>query len=137
MLRRRAAKMFLRTIGDATIGLAFFLIFAVAIGNYQRVSDVANRMGDILSVSSNAGGFFRFSLDDSPMIAAAVVATTIPGHSARGVTGLRQTDRKSAFLLLGAIFSALMALNLAFIRHLRREYASPRRGAWGGGQGFC
>ena len=91
--------------------------------------------------NSNATGKYH-PIKDYPkiaavLIAAAMAATTIPAHSESGVTGLRQADRKSAFLLLGAIFSALMALNLAFIRHLRREYASPRRGAWGGGQGFC
>jgi hypothetical protein len=29
-------------------------------------------------------------------------------------------------MLLAGIFSALVAFNLAFFRHLRREYASPR-----------
>jgi hypothetical protein len=32
-------------------------------------------------------------------------------------------------LLLAGIFSGIVAFNLAFFRHLRREYASPRRGA--------
>ncbi|MHA1179676.1 MAG: hypothetical protein ACTSSR_03005 [Alphaproteobacteria bacterium] len=126
--------MFLRTITDAVIGLALFLAFAVAIGNYQRVSDAANRLGDILSVNSSTGSFLEFSLNDSPLIAA-VVATVVPAQHTGAVTEIRQSDPNTAFLLLGGIFSALMALNLAFIRHLRREYASPRRGAWRGGGG--
>jgi hypothetical protein len=112
--------------------LALFLAFAVAIGNYQRVSDAANRLGDILSVNSSTGSFLEFSLNDSPLIAA-VVATVVPAQHTGAVTEIRQSDPNTAFLLLGGIFSALMALNLAFIRHLRREYASPRRGVWGGG----
>jgi hypothetical protein len=28
------------------------------------------------------------------------------------------------------VFSAMVAFNLAFLRHLRRVYASPRQGAW-------
>ncbi len=127
--------MFLRTMTDAVIGLALFLAFAVAIGNYQRVSDAANRLGDILSVSSSTGSFLEFSLNDSPLIAAAVVATAVPVQHTGTVTEIRQSDPNTAFLLLGGIFSVLMALNLAFIRHLRREYASPRRGGWGGGGG--
>ncbi len=127
--------MFLRTMTDAVIGLALFLAFAVAIGNYQRVSDAANRLGDILSVSSSTGGFLKFSLNDSPLIAAAVVATAVPVQHTGAVTEIRQSDPNTAFLLLGGIFSVLMALNLAFIRHLRREYASPRRGVWGRGGG--
>ncbi|MGI9404252.1 MAG: hypothetical protein ACR2OF_07080 [Hyphomicrobium sp.] len=128
--------MFLRTMGDATIGLALFLAFTVAIGDYQRVSDATNRMGDILSANSSAGGFLKFSLDDSPLIAAAVAVTAVPVQHTGAVNGLRQTDRNKAFLLLAGICSVLMALNLAFIRHLCREYASPRRGAWGGAR-FC
>ena len=126
--------MFLRTMTDAVIGLALFLAFAVAIGNYQRVSDAANRLGDILSVNSSTGSFLDFSLNDSPLIAA-VVATVVPAQHTGAVTDIRQLDPNTAFLLLGGIFSALMALNLAFIRHLRREYASPRRGVWRGGGG--
>jgi hypothetical protein len=127
--------MFLRTTTDAAIGLALFLAFAVAIGNSQRVSDAANRLGDILSISSSAGSFLKFSLNDSPLITAAVVATAVPAQHTGAVTEIRQLDPNTAFLLLGGIFSVLMALNLAFIRHLRREYASPRRGVWGGGGG--
>jgi len=127
--------MFLRATADALIGLGLFLTFAIAIGNYQRASDATNRLGDILSVSSGAGDFLKFSLNDSPLIAAAVVATAVPVQHRGAVTAFRQTDPNTAFMLLGGIFSVLMAVNLAFVRHLRREYASPRRGAWGGGRG--
>ena len=137
MLQRRAARSFLRTMADALISLLLFLTFAVAIGNYQRVSDATNRLGDILSVSARVGDFIKFSLGDSPPTTAAVVATGVQVQHAGAVTGFRKTDQNTAFLLLGAIFSLLMALNLAFIRHLCREYASPRRGAWGGDSGFC
>lgn len=125
--------MFLRTLTDAAIGLALFLAFAVVIGNYQRVTDATNRLGDILSVSSSTGSSLKFSLNDSPLIAAAVVATAVPAQQRGTVTGIRQPDPNTALMLLGGIFSVLMAFNLAFIRHLRREYASPRRGVWGGG----
>ena len=126
--------MFLRTISDAVIGLDLFLAFTVEIGNYQSVSDAANRLGDILSINSSTGRFLDLSLNDSPLIAA-VVATVVPAQHTGAVTEIRQSDPNTAFLLLGGIFSALMALNLAFIRHLRREYASPRRGVWRGGGG--
>jgi hypothetical protein len=125
--------MFLRILTDTAIGLALFLAFAVVIGNYQRVTDATNRLGDILSVSSSTGSSLKFSLNDSPLIAAAVVATAVPAQQRGTVTGIRQPDPNTALMLLGGIFSVLMAFNLAFIRHLRREYASPRRGVWGGG----
>ena len=41
-------------------------------------------------------------------------------------------DRGTAFYLLAAVFSALVAFNLAFFRHLRRVYAAPptREDGW-------
>jgi len=34
------------------------------------------------------------------------------------------------FILLSLSVATTAALNLAFLRHLRRVYASPRRGVW-------
>ena len=39
-------------------------------------------------------------------------------------------SRPQAQLLLSLAFAAIMAFNLAFWRHLRRVYASPRRNVW-------
>jgi len=39
-------------------------------------------------------------------------------------------DRQQALALLSVAFAAIVALNLAFWRHLRRAYASPRRSVW-------
>ncbi len=71
-------RMILRTAGDALIGLVLFLMFALAISAYERTSVATHRLGDLLAVSSSAGDLLKFSLDDSPLIAAAVVATAVP-----------------------------------------------------------
>jgi hypothetical protein len=42
----------------------------------------------------------------------------------------RDADRRQALILLSIAFAAIAALNLAFWRHLRRVYASPRRSVW-------
>jgi hypothetical protein len=42
----------------------------------------------------------------------------------------RSTEQTQGLLILGLVFSAMVAFNLAFLRHLRRVYASPRQGAW-------
>jgi hypothetical protein len=39
-------------------------------------------------------------------------------------------DRRQALFILSVAFAAIVALNLAFWRHLRRVYASPRRSVW-------
>ena len=67
----------------------------------------------------------KFSLDDSPLMAAAVVATAVPVPQGAAFSAPRQTPKNAAGLL-GGIFSTIVAFNLAFFRHLRREYASPR-----------
>jgi len=119
-------RTFLRTAGDAIVGLALFLAFALAISAYEHTSDATHRLGDILAVSSSAGELLKFSLDDNPLIAAAVVATAVPVPHSGSANRLPRTTGPTAVLLLGGIFSALVAFNLAFFRHLRREYASPR-----------
>jgi hypothetical protein len=118
--------MILRTAVDALIGLVLFLTFALALTAYERSSVVTHRLGDILAVSSSAGELLKFQLDASPLIAAAVVATAVPVPHSGSMSRLPQPSGQAAFLLLAGIFSALVAFNLAFFRHLRREYASPR-----------
>jgi hypothetical protein len=34
------------------------------------------------------------------------------------------------FVALSLVVAGVAAINLAFLRHLRRAYASPRRGVW-------
>jgi hypothetical protein len=119
-------RLTLRTAGDALIGLVLFLTFALAVSAYERSSVVTHRLTDILAVSSSAGDLLKFQLDDSPLIAAAVVATAVPVPHSGAVGHLPRTSSSAAYMLLASIFSGLVALNLAFFRHLRREYASPR-----------
>jgi hypothetical protein len=122
----RPLRVTMRATADVLIGLALFLAFAYAIGANERTSLAKHHLGDILTVSSSAGDLFKFSLDDSPLIAAAVVATAVPVPRSGAEPAMPHTTRQTALMLLAAIFSALVALNLAFFRHLRREYASPR-----------
>ena len=39
-------------------------------------------------------------------------------------------DRTRTLILLSLTFAGLASLNLVFLRHLRRVYASPRRSVW-------
>jgi hypothetical protein len=51
----------------------------------------------------------------------------LPSHFASNGT---QPGRERELLLLSVALAAIAALNLAFLRHLRRVYASPRRSVW-------
>lgn len=119
-------RLVLRTAADACIGLILFVTFALAISAHERTSAATHRLGGLLSISSSAGELLKFSLDDNPLIAAAVVATAVPVPQAAVFSNPRHTTKGTAILLLGSAFSMIVAFNLAFFRHLRREYASPR-----------
>ena len=119
-------RLILRTTADVCIGIVLFLVFVFAVGAYERSSAATHRLGGLLAVSSSAGELLKFSLDDSPLIAAAVVATAVPVPQATTFSPPRGATQSAALLLLGIVFPAMVAFNLAFFRHLRREYASPR-----------
>ncbi len=119
-------RLVLRTAADVFIGLILFVSFVLALSAHERTMAATHRLGDLLSVSSSAGDLLKFSLDDRPLMAAAVVATAVPAPQGAAFSGRRQTPKSAAIVLLGGIFSMIVAFNLAFFRHLRREYASPR-----------
>ena len=119
-------RLVLTTVADVLIGLVLFVSFGLAVGAYERTSAATHRLGGFLAVSSSAGDLLKFTLDDSPLIAAAVVATAVPMPETPAFSAPHQTTKGTAILLLGSIFSMIVAFNLAFFRHLRREYASPR-----------
>jgi len=48
-------------------------------------------------------------------------------------TAKAEVGSEQALVLLSLAFAAIAASNLAFWRHLRRVYASPRRSVWGRG----
>jgi hypothetical protein len=119
-------RLILRTTADVCIGLILFVTFVLAIGAYERNAAATHRLGGLFSVSSSAGDLLKFSLDDSPLIAAAVVASAVPMPQAGSFTVVHRPSQAATMLLLATIFSGIVAFNLAFLRHLRREYASPR-----------
>lgn len=126
MSKHGPLRLILRTSADVCVGLILFLTFALAVGAYQRNSAATHRLGGLLAVSSSAGELLKFSLDDSPLIAAAMVATAVPVPQTAYLSAPRQVPAAAAWVVFAAVFSGMVAFNLAFLRHLRREYASPR-----------
>jgi hypothetical protein len=59
----------------------------------------------------------------------AVWETVLPGAGSYTEDRVGRTG-VATYLLLSLWISALAALDLGFWRHLRRAYASPRRGTW-------
>jgi hypothetical protein len=126
MSKAGSLRLVLRTTADVFIGLLLFTTFLLAVSAHERTSVATNRLSGLLSISSSAGELLKFTLDDSPLIAAAVVATAVPVPQSSAFSAPRSPATNSAILLLAGVFSLIVAFNLAFFRHLRREYASPR-----------
>lgn len=109
---------------DMSLGAAIFLLLPLLTlacpGQGQRWSFNDALAGDVgatlaIEMSSQAG-----PVAENALVSAALLSSsTLP--DARRLTELA---------VLGFTFSLLVAFNLAFVRHLRRVCASPRRGVW-------
>lgn len=114
-----------RAVRDGTVALATFLAVAAAVG---WSATPARPMGatDVLAASGNSAQLVR--ADHFAQSTAAAVRTTLPMPQLEASGVMQQIGRSQGVIILGLAFTAIIAFNLAFLRHLRRVYASPRRG---------
>ncbi len=125
MLRTKSSKVVLRTMADACFGLILFLAVSAAISGQDHTALTTHQLSEIMSIGSGMLGGHSLSHGENPLIAA-TVAAVIPAPPSRMPPGFERTTPDQALILFACVFSALVALNLAFFRHLRRVYASPR-----------
>ncbi|MFM9942353.1 MAG: hypothetical protein ACKVP7_22955 [Hyphomicrobiaceae bacterium] len=92
----------------------------------------------VLGAPSDTWTLSRASAADH-LAARAIAATSPPsagsenavlGAVLHGARPLQRPQQPTAMIVLGLTFTLIFAFNLAFWRHLRRVYASPRRGEW-------
>lgn len=121
----RTSRTLKRWLRDMGVGAAIFLLLP-------------------LLALSGPGQGPRWTLDDAlagEMLATSTVEMSSPAGlgaesavvaaaSLRRDDPLLQMRRFTELTVLGLTFSLLVALDLAFLRHLRRVCASPRRGVW-------
>lgn len=128
MNRRRVFTPF-RVVADSVTGLALFLLMAgVLAGCYNssgiKLSDVLARAQAHPAIPSMVGmptseAWLKPAASTIPL---AMIPTTVyPSYV------FRNTDRTKAFLVLGAVFTLLFVIDMAFYRHLRAQYSRPRR----------
>ena len=124
MTQRAAGKRLRRALLDAAIGFAAFALMSIiAFGGDSHAGPTGIFTRPFNMALETAMG----ALQPQP-VAAQRAAPSAPG-SAPLQDGpiFRSTSRTMALGVLAAVFSALVAFNLAFLRHLRRVYA-PRKG---------
>jgi hypothetical protein len=109
-----------RMVRDFLTGL---MIFAAILG-VVTFAPLSNDPNSTFTGAALAGQFAM------PTEAHGLVATSFSPNFTPSTRIVRTTEQTQGLLILGLVFSAMVALNLAFLRHLRRVYASPRQGAW-------
>jgi hypothetical protein len=110
-----------RMVRDFFTGLALFGMIVVA-STCLSLSDTSNQMS--FSGAALAGQYTM------PSDVQTLVVSDFKPSFTPSTRIARSTEQTQGLLILGLVFSAMVAFNLAFLRHLRRVYASPRQGAW-------
>ena len=106
-----------RGLADFALALALFWVVAIAVSHSRAHAvplPVIGKEAILLDVTVSSPVNLR--------------ATASPPAAA--VNHKAQAGQQHALALLSIAFAAIFACNLAFWRHLRRVYASPRRSAW-------
>jgi hypothetical protein len=115
---KRRWKHVLLSVRDFTCALAVFAVFFMVL-EADRTYFFPPPMLTLLSnsvTSDHISAFNDWGQIGSPMAHVVRNASTTPGAFVVG--------------LLAVAFSAIVTVNLAVVRHLRRVHASSRRGAW-------
>lgn len=114
-----------RTIRDVSIALASFAALAGAIG-WNSAPPKPAIATDLVSISSPAGVAAGQPTTGWTQRGGLEAALSLPQVDTGHI--LQHTDHGAAVALLAAAFTAIVAFNLAFLRHLGRVYASSRPG---------
>src|SRR5512134_1547055 len=115
---RGTGRLVARTVSDAGAGLAVFMLVAVVAGVGVGSADVSARASAPYAVSANSAETPADGGVSAPLRPA-------PAPPPISEASHAEPGRETAFYLLAAVFSALVAFNLAFFRHLRRIRAVP------------
>jgi hypothetical protein len=110
-----------RVLTDFALALALFWGVALAFGSGHGKAH-AVPLPVMSGTTLMLPGPESMGEDARPYLASVTPANTV---YSRG-----QPSPLQAQVLLSLAFAAILALNLAFWRHLRRVYASPRRSVW-------
>jgi hypothetical protein len=106
-------------LADLVLALVFFWAVALSLGGeHTRAHAVP-----LPQIGSEA--LHPYAGASSPVSASAVARSHATASRLRN-----EQERGQALVLLSLAFAVIVASNLAFVRHLRRAYASPRRSVW-------
>ncbi len=107
-----------RGLADFVLALALFWAVALAVNG----SDIRAHAVSLPTIAKEA-------ILDTGALSLAGMQAAESRHAVHSFSK-SEAGREQALMLLSLAFAAIVACNLAFWRHLRRVYASPRRSVW-------
>jgi hypothetical protein len=110
-----------RMVRDFLTGM---VLFGVIVG-LTTIAQAPNEPNPAVFSGAAQAGQYAMPADAQTLVASDFKPNFIPSTRIDRTAGQTQ-----GLMILGLVFSAMVAFNLAFLRHLRRVYASPRQGAW-------
>jgi len=123
--RRSVASRTWTVVRDALTACAIFGLVAASIGSEGRQAPVAKAQRAETAATAETVRLVENGYVD-PALLRQPPAPAIPETSGSPTQFLDGLDRGAAIFLLGTVFSAVIAFNLAFLRHLGRVHTSPR-----------
>lgn len=114
-----------RWLRDMALGAIVFLLLPVA-----ALSVGAPKQGWAISEAIAHEAFYTPPVESQTPPAAVPEQAVVAAVQIIAASDPVEAKRISDTLVLGLTFSLLVACNLAFLRHLRRVSASPRRDEW-------
>ena len=110
-----------QALRDWVLGLGLFVVLAAGLSGDPRSWALSSAAASDRAVAQAVG------VTAPPGLRAenAVIAALLQPSAFSSVS-----NRPASMTILGLTFSLMFSFNLLIWRHLRRVYASPRRGAW-------
>jgi hypothetical protein len=105
-----------RMVRDFVVGMALFGLIVAATSSFAKDSSHPT-----LFSGAALANHYVIPMDGTLLVHANYTPSTRVS---------RAPGQSQSLIILGLVFSSMVAFNLAFLRHLRRVYASPRQGAW-------
>ena len=111
----------LRPALDAGIAMTFFAVASMTLASAPSSASPGVNLGIVRFAPSQAASIAtqtQTQLFQPANVSTAMIKVDV---------GSRRLSQHAEWLLLGLAFSLLVAMNLAFFRHLRHAYADPRK----------
>jgi hypothetical protein len=128
----RASRFDIRQfVADAVVGLA---LFALAVSFFGSGNSAGAARLEALPAVGISAGQQAAQVTSKPGLVSAGIAVAVDGTRPMALATLRPDDWRIPLAMLGLVFSGLLAMNMALLRHMRRTARAGARKTRVGGR---